>query len=104
MLRMKEFLISFENMQGALPKLPPACFHCKDLLWASLVAQTVKNLPVMEETYYSRRWEAVSSYSEVKTAVSAGAWLITLLSHALSRWVPLPQQAIIFSRNNGIAN
>lgn len=74
------------------------------LLWASLVAQIVKNFPVMEETYYARRWEAVNSYSGVKTAVSAGAWLTVLPWHALSRWVPLPQQAIIFSRNNEIAN
>lgn len=48
------------------------------------------------------RWEAVSSYTGENTTVSAGAWLITLLWHAISSWVSVPQQAIIFSRNNEI--
>lgn len=29
MLKIREFLIWFENIQGALSKLPPAYFHCR---------------------------------------------------------------------------
>ena len=78
-----KFGIGTSVNKGSLPSWP-FCFYCFILLsWASLVAQSVKNLPAVQETWVqSLSWESplekeMATHSSMlawKNLMDTGAW------------------------------